>query len=137
MKRFCIAVFVLAMIFFVSFMARQPGQVEGQAPYSLDRLVSNGILYPDASRYSVMFDDFLQFPQAVMWDTTSVVTDAGSIVAIVDSMNTSSVLKLSLGTASKGIGNGMNIQTTNAPFMLVGSPSNTDMKLSHLLGGNA
>lgn len=80
----------------------------------------------DPSKYAVFMDDFFQFPQAAMWDTTSVVVDAGSLVETVDSLGVPGCLKITLGADNKGILNGMNIQTSTAPFKIIGSPANPD-----------
>jgi len=80
----------------------------------------------DPGTYAIFMDDFFEFPQSTVWDTTSVVVDAGSIVAIVDSLGYPGCLKFTLGATSKGPLNGFNLQTVNAPFMLTASPANPD-----------
>lgn len=80
----------------------------------------------DPGKYAEFRDDFFEFPEATVWDTTSVVVDAGSLVAMVDSLGIPGCLKITLGANSKGPINGMNIQTVQAPFKLIGSPGKPD-----------
>jgi len=80
----------------------------------------------DPGTYAEFRDDFYEFPQATVWDTTSVVVDAGSLVAVVDSLGIPGALKWTLGNTSKGPMNGMNLQTVQAPFRMTASPANPD-----------
>lgn len=76
--------------------------------------------------YATWTEEFIEFPRAALLDTTSVVVDIGSIVSIKDTLGVFGLLKFELGLAAKGILNGMNLQTTNAPLKLIASPANPD-----------
>lgn len=80
----------------------------------------------DPGTYAEFRDDFFEFPQATLFDSTSVVVDAGSLIAVVDSLGIPGCLKWTLGNTSKGPLNGMNLQTVQSPFRLTASPANPD-----------
>jgi hypothetical protein len=87
----------------------------GIAPRLQDILTEIRKMPDDPGYYAEFRDDFWEFNTGI-WDSTSVVVDAGGAVATVDSLQYPGVLKISAGQASKGILNGINVQTNQAPF---------------------
>jgi hypothetical protein len=103
-----------------------PGPAESQNdPATIQRVMTlvntQGILYPDQNKYNTLFDDFQWFNSA-LWDTTSKVQAAGTAFSVVDSLQ-NGLLKLAVGATKLDAGN---VQSTNAPFRLVYSPSRPD-----------
>jgi len=119
---------LVAVVIGLSYSA-PPAGTQVNNDMALGRMLNNGVLYPNPARYHILFDDFNSFTgdaTGALWDTTSVVVDAGASAVVSDSL-TGGLLKITFPVAaSKGPNNGMNIQPNYAPLKLLGSPGNPD-----------
>ncbi len=98
----------------------------GVQPSVRDLFTESRYMPIDPGTYASFIDDFYEFPQATVWDTTSIVVEKGSIFSTVDSLSAWGNLKVTYGTASKGPFDGANLSMTNAPFRLQFSPAKPD-----------
>ncbi len=121
MKYTRLYIFATLLLLFAGVTVAWTPMGTGMQPQVRDQITELRANPPDPGTWAVFFDDFMEAPQSTVWDTTSVVVDAGSGVAIVDSTQYAGMLKWSLGAATKGILNAMNLQTANVPFRVNGS----------------
>lgn len=102
---------------------------QGIQPSVRDQITELRYMPEDPGTYAEFMDDFYEFPVSAataLWDTTSIVVDAGSLVACVDSLAAPGILKITLGNTSKGPDNGINLQTNYCNFRLNASPAKPD-----------
>ncbi len=98
----------------------------GVQPATRDLFTESRYMPVDPGKYAMFIDDFYEFPQATLWDTTSIVVAKGSTFSIVDSLTTWGNLKINYGTNAQGPFEGANLTMLNAPFRLQFSPGKPD-----------